>query len=189
MRLPARIGAWLLPFVLTGCFHRAHTDKSLPTAPQLPTPRQAAPQPEPQMPEPAPEPVAPPEAPKPQAETAPAPVAPDAGMPKPPARHAARKSSSSHPQMAANGTPGVSAIGLLSSGDPGDNRRQTEEQMVAIERGLKSIRRPLNDQEQRTVAHIREFLKQARQAMASGDLDGAHTLAAKAKVLLSELAR
>ena len=91
--------------------------------------------------------------------------------------------------MAANGTPGVSAIGLLSSGDPGDNRRQTEEQMVAIERGLKSIRRPLNDPEQRTVAHIREFLKQARQAMASGDLDGAHTLAAKAKVLLSELAR
>jgi hypothetical protein len=47
----------------------------------------------------------------------------------------------------------------------------------------------LNDQEQKTAEHIREFLKQAKAALASGDVDGASTLAAKAKVLLSELQR
>jgi ribosomal protein S20 len=46
----------------------------------------------------------------------------------------------------------------------------------------------LSDLEQKTAAHVRDFLKQAREALASGDVDGAHTLAAKAKVLLSELA-
>jgi hypothetical protein len=46
----------------------------------------------------------------------------------------------------------------------------------------------MSDQEQKTAAHIREFLKQAREALASGDVDGARTLAAKAKVLLGELA-
>ena len=33
----------------------------------------------------------------------------------------------------------------------------------------------------KTAAQIREFLKQARQALTSGDVDGAHTLAVKAK--------
>jgi ribosomal protein S20 len=86
-------------------------------------------------------------------------------------------------------SPGVSAIGQLSSGDPAEFRRQTENDIAATERGLKSINRSLNDQEQKTAAHIRDFLKQARQALASGDVDGAHTLTAKAKVLLSELSR
>ena len=34
---------------------------------------------------------------------------------------------------------------------------------------------------------MREFLKQAKEALITGDEDGANTLAAKAKVLLSEL--
>ena len=45
----------------------------------------------------------------------------------------------------------------------------------------------LTDAETKTAAQIREFLKQAREALATGDTDGAHTLANKAKVLLSEL--
>jgi hypothetical protein len=83
----------------------------------------------------------------------------------------------------------VSAIGQLSSGDPSDLRQQTENSIAATERGLNAITRPLNDQEQKTAAHIREFLKNAKQALASGDVDGAHTLSAKAKVLLGELNR
>ena len=47
----------------------------------------------------------------------------------------------------------------------------------------------LSDQEQKTAGDIREILKQAREALASGDADGAHTLAAKAKVLLAELTK
>jgi len=100
-----------------------------------------------------------------------------------------KKPVNKNPQQAAIPNPGVSAIGQLSSGDPADYRRQTEDFIAASERGLKNINHPLNDQEQKTAAHIREFLRQARQALASGDVDGAHTLAAKAKVLLSELSR
>ena len=61
--------------------------------------------------------------------------------------------------------------------------------MAATERGLNGIKRELNDQEQKTAAQIREYLKQAKTALASGDVDGAHTLVAKAKVLLGELSR
>jgi hypothetical protein len=81
----------------------------------------------------------------------------------------------------------VSAIGQLSSGDHSDLSRETADAIAATERGLNGIGRALNDQEQKTAAQIREFLKQARQALTSGDVDGAHTLAAKAKVLLGEL--
>jgi ribosomal protein S20 len=83
----------------------------------------------------------------------------------------------------------VSAIGQLSSGDPSDLRQQTVNSIAATERGLSSITRQLSDQEQKTAAQIREFLKQARAALNSGDVDGAHTLAAKARVLLGELSR
>jgi hypothetical protein len=84
-------------------------------------------------------------------------------------------------------TPSVSAVGQLSSGSSGDKRTQTEETIAATEKGANAITRPLNDTETKTVAQIREFLKQAREALTTGDVDGAHTLAMKAKVLLTEL--
>jgi phosphoribosylformimino-5-aminoimidazole carboxamide ribonucleotide (ProFAR) isomerase len=59
--------------------------------------------------------------------------------------------------------------------------------IAATERGLTGITRSLNDQEQKTAAQIKEWLKQAHSALDSGDVDGAHTLAAKAKALLTEL--
>jgi hypothetical protein len=87
----------------------------------------------------------------------------------------------------ANPIPAVNAIGQLSSGDPSNYHQQIEEVIATTEHGLNSIGRPLDDQEQKTADHIREDIKQAKAALASGDLDGAHTLAAKAKVLLDEL--
>jgi flagellin-specific chaperone FliS len=39
------------------------------------------------------------------------------------------------------------------------------------------------------VAQIKEYLKQAKEALNSGDVDGAHTLATKAKAVLTELSR
>jgi hypothetical protein len=81
----------------------------------------------------------------------------------------------------------VSAIGQLSSGDPLVLRKETEDSIAAIEHGLNTITRALSDQEKKTAGQIREYLKQARSAFSSGDVDGAHTLAAKAKVLLNEL--
>jgi len=59
--------------------------------------------------------------------------------------------------------------------------------IAATERQLNGIDRVLSKQEQKTARQVREFLKQAREALNSGDVDGAHTLAAKARVLLGEL--
>jgi hypothetical protein len=81
----------------------------------------------------------------------------------------------------------VPAIGQLSGGASGDVKNETEESINATEKGLNGITRPLSSSEVKTAAQIREFLKQAREAMATGDADGAHTLVSKAKVLLAEL--
>jgi hypothetical protein len=92
------------------------------------------------------------------------------------------------PEVTGNQTPEVSAlVGPLSSGDPGTYRQQTEATIASIERGLNGINHPLNDSDQKTADQIREFLKQARTALGSGDVDGAHNLAAKAQVLLAAL--
>lgn len=111
--------------------------------------------------------------------------------PKKPATPAANTPAAT--QEAANvnpapaGAPAVSAIGQLSAGDSGDLRTVTEDTIASTEKGVNGIGRTLNDTETKTAAQIREFLKQAREALHTGDVDGAHTLAVKAKVLLTEL--
>ncbi len=52
-----------------------------------------------------------------------------------------------------------------------------------------SIHHTLSSGQRKTAAQIRRFLKEAKQALDSGDVDGAQTLVAKAKVLLDEIAR
>ena len=79
--------------------------------------------------------------------------------------------------------------GQLSPGDPPDLRIQTEESIATTEHGVKDINRPLNEQEKKTLSQIKEFLKQAHTALTSGDIDGAHTLAVKAKVLFAEISQ
>lgn len=70
-----------------------------------------------------------------------------------------------------------------------DLRNQTVKSITETERGLNEITRALSDQEKKTSTQIREFLKQARSALTTGDVDGANTLALKAKVLLGELSQ
>ncbi len=165
--------AWLLPLLLAGCFHKANPPQAPALAPPI---ADSAPvQPEPVASTPA---AIVPAAPVPEMK----PAAPQA---KPPVKHT--KPASKPAQVASNGGPGVSAIGQLSSGSPYDLRSQTSDSIAATERRLNGIGRRLSTPEQKTAAQIREFLKQARAALASGDVDGARTLAAKAKVLLSEL--
>jgi len=187
MRFSVRSVAWVLPFLLTACFHRNHQSNVQPVAPPL----IAA---QPAKPEPTPTEVPPTVIPAPSEPTTPATATvptPPQETPKPTVHH--KKPAPKNPQVAANGSGagngGVSAIGQLSSGDPSDLSRQTLDYIAATERGLGAINRKLSDPEQKTVAHIREFLKESRTALASGDVDGAHTLAVKAKILLGELAR
>jgi hypothetical protein len=172
---------WLLPLLLlTACFHRTHQAQVQPLAPPV-----AAPAPSKTEPAEVELPPAVVAIPVPPATTETTVPTKPQETPKPPVKH--HKPVNRNPQQASNGTPGVSAIGQLSSGDPADFRRQTESSIASTERGLNGIHRPLNDQEQKIAVHIRGFLKQARTALSSGDVDGAHTLAAKAKVLLGEL--
>jgi hypothetical protein len=66
-------------------------------------------------------------------------------------------------------------------------RQQTDSLIESTEKTLNGISRKLDDAEEKKAGEVREYLKQARDAMTSGDVDGAHTLAIKAKVLLDEL--
>ena len=176
----AKIAAsWLLPLLLlTGCIHKkAQIAQSQPLAPPIEdTP---PPKPEPAQTSLPPPDVTIPAQPVPQITPPPEPVKKQPRHKKLPAN--------SNPQVASNEAHAVSAIGTLSTGDSPNKRQQADASIESTEKGLNGISRQLNDQEQKTAAQIREFLKQAREALTAGDLDGANTLAIKAKVLLDEL--
>ena len=91
------------------------------------------------------------------------------------------------PQEGTTSSEVSAIIGPLSSGDPSNFRQQTMDSIASIERGLSGINRSLSDPERKTADQIREFLKQAKSALDSGDVEGAHTLAGKAQVLLAGL--
>lgn len=178
MNLPCKICVWLLPLFLTACVHKQQAQVH-PLAPPIvdnpPPPPSTA---DPNLP--------PPVITIPTQPTQPAPT-----PPKPQPKHHRSKNTPppASAQEASNPAPnpGVSAIGQLSSGDGGNYRQTTSDLIASTERGLNNITRPLSDQEQNIAAQIRDFLKQAKVALGSGDTDGAHTLAAKAAVLLKEL--
>jgi outer membrane biosynthesis protein TonB len=187
-----RVACLSLPLVLAGCTHRNTAQNQPPLAPpvddapvstpnnapkDLPPPVVTVPQPKPAtttaqtQPQEQPKPTTKHKKPKPETE---AQTKPSTDQTQP-------------SQQAASGTPEVSAIGQLSTGEPADLRTDTVNSLDSTERGLKNIHRQLSDQEEKTAAQIREYIKQARAALASNDLDGASTLATKAKLLLAEL--
>jgi outer membrane biosynthesis protein TonB len=183
MKTPVKSVALLLPFVLAACAHKNEQAKNHPTAPPIvdkPT---------------TPPTTTPTELPASAATVPPAPTAeitpPAQPTQKPPKKshHPKQQDQPKPTEQASNTAPvEVSAIGQLSPGASSDLRDQTVESISTTEHGLKDIgNRSLNDQEQKTVAQIKEFLKQARTALDSGDVDGAHTLAVKAKVLFGEI--
>ena len=80
-------------------------------------------------------------------------------------------------------------IGQLTAGptqDTNGSRQQAATLIDSTQRGVASLRN-LNGDQNKTVAQIRSFLDQAERALHNGDVDGAHTLATKAKTLLDEL--
>jgi outer membrane biosynthesis protein TonB len=183
MKLPAKIVVWLLPLFLSACHRQQAVVQPLapPVVDNPPPPPSTTP-----VNLPPPVVTIPPEPTK---------TAPTPPPPKPSTKH--KKQKSTPPANTANGTteeaanpapnPGVSAIGQLSSGDPAGYKKETEDLIATTDHGLSGITRTLNDTERKIADLIREDLKEAKEALASGDVDGAHTLAEKAKVLLQEL--
>lgn len=185
MRLPAKICAWVLPWFLTGCwFHRNEKPPAPAVAPKVAA-NGSTPQP---TPEPPPELTIPT---KPRVSESRLPYESTRQPSKHKKQAVVSPAPDTQPQQASSVSPplAVNAIGQLSTGDPAGARQATENSLNDIERGLNGISRQFDDQELTTASHIREFLKQAREALRSGDVDGASTLAAKAKVLLQELTR
>ncbi len=190
MKLRASGIAWLLPLLLTACIHRGHQKNIQPPAPPVAV-EPVPPPPEVKIP------------PKEEAATnqhaTSTTTQKTSQKPKPAIRHSRPPNgtaeqvakgatpSSSDPQPSSGMSGGVSAIGQLTSEDSAELSRQTRNEIISIERNLYEIDNKLSAQEQKTTAQIREYLKQARAALASGDVDGAHTLTAKAKLLLNEL--
>lgn len=179
MKLGARSAAWLLPFLLAGCFHKkpqVAQNQPLPPPIEDTTPIR---------PEPAPANLPPPVVtiPEQPVETQ---ITPPAEPVKKAPKH--KKAPNSNTQMAsAAPPPAVPAVGNLSTGDPNNLRQQTDASIEQTEKTLNGITRKLTEQEQKTAAQIREFIKQAREELTAGDINGAHTLAEKAKVFLDEL--
>ncbi|QNI34055.1 hypothetical protein H7849_09195 [Alloacidobacterium dinghuense] len=100
------------------------------------------------------------------------------------------QASTSQTQVASAGASDASPIGQLSTSGEDSNTpgRQNIEHLISeTENGLNGIKRALSNDEQTTSAQIKTFLAKARQSLAENDLDGAQTLATKAKVLLDEL--
>jgi hypothetical protein len=178
MKLSARSAAWLLPLLLTGCFH--HKTQLAQNQPLAPSIEETSPKPEP-----APTNLNPPVATiseQPQAQEQ---ITPPPEPVKKPPRH--KKPANTNTEVASSGTPAVSAIGTLTAPDPSNVRQQTDDLIAQTEKSLNGITRKLSDPEQKTAAQIREFIKEAREALTAGNFDAAHTLATKAKVLLDEL--
>jgi hypothetical protein len=191
MKLRARNVAWLLPLFLTACFDKPHPQPAQEFAPpvaNLPKP----PATHPELPDStvnfAMEPL----------DTDTDAIVEEAAKPVVRRRKPVSKTpesgdnaqSASGGSQAENETSEVPAIGTLSSGDPSalpDLRGVTAVSITDTERGLKNIGRPLSGEEQKTAVQIRQYIRQARKALNTGDVEGASTLAAKAKALLSEL--
>jgi len=191
MRITVKCALWLLPVLplVQGCDHKAQTTQSQTLAPPIVD-----------APPPKPATVTTADLPPPvigdaKPDTTPKPAAPPPEPPKKPVHHPKKPATPAptttptptQETASAGPTPSVSAIGTLSSGGSGGSRSQTEDLINSTEKGVNGITRTLNDSETKTAAQIREFIKQAREALATGDVDGATTLAKKAKVLLSEL--
>ena len=86
-------------------------------------------------------------------------------------------------------TTAPTPIGQLTAGPTQDlngSRQQAASLIDTTQRGVDSLHK-LNGDQYKTAAQIRSFLQQAERALHNGDVDGAHTLATKAKTLLDEL--
>lgn len=93
------------------------------------------------------------------------------------------------PEAPAQTAAEVTAIGALSSGsDPNSHAQQDAADLIgSIDRRLNALPVQKAETEKTQVSKIRNFQRQAQEALTSGDLEGAKTLATKAKLLLDDL--
>ncbi len=95
------------------------------------------------------------------------------------------------PAQAVGTTPSadVTAIGALTAG--GEATPQTKQEagdlLASIEKRLNALPAQIQEQEKAQISKVRNFWRDAQNALKSGDAEGAKTLATKAKLLLDDL--
>ena len=123
----------------------------------------------------------------------PVPVVASAGKPKRERKKPAPKASVPEPVQIASVAPPPSpeetAIGALTAG--GEASPQTKQEaadlITSSERRLNALPAQKAEDEKAQVSKVKNFLKDAQDALKSGDAEGAKTLATKAKLLLDDL--
>jgi hypothetical protein len=124
----------------------------------------------------------------------PVPVSADAGKPKrrkkQPVKVVAPAEPTPETQVAsAVPSPGETAIGALTAG--GETNPQTTQDaadlITSIEKRLNALPAQKAEEQRAQVSKVRNFWRDAQEALKTGDAEGAKTLATKAKLLLDDL--
>ena len=68
-------------------------------------------------------------------------------------------------------------------------KQKAADAIAAAEKSLSGIPPPTSDEQRESLNRVRTFIRQAQDALNSGDAEGATQLATKAKVLLDDLAK
>jgi len=115
-----------------------------------------------------------------------------------PKRHSKRQPAASETQPA-NASPAPAApaaapapapaetLGALSAG--GRQHDEVAARIAAVEKRLAELPRTVTDRQEKPIANVRLFIKEAADALKSGDVEGAGILATKAELLLDDIAR
>jgi hypothetical protein len=92
-------------------------------------------------------------------------------------------------QVASAAEPAALAIGALSNGGEStpQSQQQTRDLIAAIRKRLAALPARTAGQQKNEVSQVNRFLKQAQQALDSGDAEGANNLAVKAKLLMDDV--
>jgi hypothetical protein len=124
----------------------------------------------------------------------PVPVSTEAGKPKrkqkKPPKVVVPAESVAETQVA-NGvapTPDAAVGALTAGGETNPQTKQEAEDLIAsIDKMLNSLSAQKVEEQKTQVSKVRNFWKDAQEALKSGDAEGAKTLATKAKLLLDDL--
>jgi ribosomal protein S20 len=122
----------------------------------------------------------------------PAPIASGASHLKRERRRPAAKPAPEPTQVASTEPPDESsAIGALTSGGEANSRSQQEaaDMIAANEKRLNALSAQIVEEQKAQISKVKTFQRQAQEALNSGDVEGAKTLATKAKLLLDDLSK
>ena len=86
-------------------------------------------------------------------------------------------------------TPEDTAIGALTAGGEANpqTKQEAEDLITSSEKRLNTLSAQKAEDEKAQVSKVKNFLKDAQEALKTGDAEGAKTLATKAKLLLDDL--